>query len=825
MSAIFKEYIVPKLNTASFEPSESKAFLHILQLMDATDNEIYKNTNSTEDTAAVFTERVAQYLYFHPKIYANEQQGLEFVASWLPLLEEQFYPDKKSTKKLIEFLQFSLGYMQSEDLSEAIKIQVFQVIKALVQSASEASLPVARFLIHNAFDIRDYSSSEFLIQECLKYKILTGNYTVINENKTFTIFPFKINTDFVQYFYSGNWHQFTTTLHQILPVGRVYVTGAYNLISPWLSTYLAAFYKEHIALAVAAHEAIKERLIFQEAKSLKLLNIKTTDGEYPLIMALESKTWDAGDVLLFNNRDKDIPQTQIDLCYLRFLDWLSANGGSNFYSEAFQDYGKSILSNNTAQALPVQCIPFWFQKCHPKSGIKNQTELYNTLFSSLLIHSQNNQLPVMRLKNKDRQLTGKFLITEIFQIDENFKAWLVGLQQAGIKNPLNQFLVLAFYDARESLSTLFNEEHHHALHTYAIAMAYSARQASEAIRKQQLPLLVNIVTTLCVNAGNFARVNEIWALKNIDNNVANLCNDFAKHHYITDTTPLYLNRVQSWYNFLGDYYYSATTEAVWVSEMLETQGTRTAIFFNSIEDNISYFLNNTINRMLHFHKKCKQSENNQILFSGIAAQIETYLSDLLQELNKEKLAQHTVQQLHNYCKNAAFGFHAETDLANSINGYYDFHFVQETVTETNVLVEQLNTSQIEIESVQIDQNFVDTIIHNLEHYKTEGICDTQLLKVLDYRIADFKIWLLRDETGLEGRFSQALYMTLLDSDLAPGTELETYGILCRSLFVHLAKGSKMASSYVMGLKAMAKSRAYPEDLTTTLLQVVEDLNA
>ena len=68
-------------------------------------------------------------------------------------------------------------------------------------------------------------------------------------------------------------------------------------------------------------------------------------------------------------------------------------------------------------------------------------------------------------------------------------------------------------------------------------------------------------------------------------------------------------------------------------------------------------------------------------------------------------------------------------------------------------------------------------------------------------------------------------MTLLDSDLAPGTELETYGILCRSLFVHLAKGSKMASSYVMGLKAMAKSRAYPEDLTTTLLQVVEDLNA
>ncbi|WP_458627055.1 hypothetical protein [Winogradskyella sp. PC D3.3] len=828
MFAIFKAHSLPKLNTASLEASEAKALLLILELIDATDSEAYKNaknSSTTQSTSAAFTENLAQHLYNHPKIYANEQQGLEFIASWLPLLKAGFYPDKQSTNKLVDFLNFSLGYMSSKDLSETLINKVFEVIYILVHSASAASFPVAHFLIHRALDIRDYLSSDFLIQQCLEHSILVGNYTIVNSDNVSIDFPFKINTDFVEHFYTGNWQQLTTDLHHILPVGRIYNTSAYELITPWLSSDLANFYKAHIELAFAAHQAIKDRLIFQEAKSLELLNIKTADNFYPLIAALGSKVWDAGDVLIFSHRDKTIPHLQVDACYLRFLDWLSVDGGSNFYSEAFQDYGKSILSNNTARALPVQYIPFWFQKCHPKSGIKNQMDLYNRLFSNLLIQTEHNQLPLMRFEHKDLQLTGDFLLTKVFQIDENFKTWLEGLQKEGIKNPLNQFLLLTLYDARKSLLNLYNEAQQEVLHIYAIAMAYSASQASEAIRKQQLPLIVKILTTLCVDAGNFMRVNEIWALKHIDHCIVDLCNNFAKHHYITDTTPLHLNRVQSWYNFLSDYYYSATTEAVWVSEMLETQGQRTAIFFNRIEDDITYVINDTINRLLHFHKKSKQCLTNQAVFNGLSTQIETYLTDLLQELDKDKLGEHTIRYLHEYSKNETYGFQNKTALINAINGYYDFHSAQESITETNALIEQLNSPQIEIENVQIDRKFVEIIVHNLEHYKTEGTCDIQLLKVLDYRIKDFKIWLLCDETGLESRFSQALYMTLLDTDLAPGTTLETFGTLCRSLFVQLTKGSKLASSYAMGLKAMTKSGAYPEDLTNVLRQVIDDLNA
>ena len=68
-------------------------------------------------------------------------------------------------------------------------------------------------------------------------------------------------------------------------------------------------------------------------------------------------------------------------------------------------------------------------------------------------------------------------------------------------------------------------------------------------------------------------------------------------------------------------------------------------------------------------------------------------------------------------------------------------------------------------------------------------------------------------------------MTLLDVNLAPGTTLENYGTLSKSLFVHLIKGTKMAGSYAMGLKAMIKSGVYPENIATVLSQVVDDLKS
>ncbi|MBP1840545.1 hypothetical protein [Formosa algae] len=842
MSAIFKEYILPKIHIASLDASETKAFITVLELVNATHLEVYTTaTNSTvsDGLTANFTANLAQQIYFHPSIYANEQHGLEFIISWLPLLEHGFYPDEKSTNTLVKFLKFSLSYLQSDAISDGLKTQLFLVLKTLVHSTSKASLPITRFLIDSIFDIRDVLNSDFLIQQCLQHQILVGQYTVTNSEDELSAFPFKIDTDFIAHFFDTNWYTFISKFHHMLPVGRVYVTGAYDLMLPWFSNTLATFYKDHLNVAIDAHHALKERLIFGEVKSLELLNIKTSDNNYPLINALASKVWDAGDVLLFNNRDKAIPQDQLDNCYLRFIQWLSADGGSHFYTEAFKDYGIHILSDNTAEALPLQCIPFWFDTCHPKTGIASQTETYNTLFSKLLIEDCKGTLPVMRYQNQEVQVTGAFLIKEVFLAKEHLKTWLQHYLKLGLKNPLNQFLVRTFFDAREVLSEIYTPEQQNDLQVYLLELAYSARDTNQAIKAQHMPCIANTLFTLCVEPGNFTRVNEIWALKNLDDTIVDLCNQFARKHYINENRPLNLSNIQAWFNYLGDYYYSYKQEGVWVTTVLTTQGVRTATYFNAYKDDVGYFLDRLVKRVISFHKRCKQKETTNTIFTSIATEIETYLSDFLGELMPEKLHLNTITYLYEYSNSDDSRFSSNDVLYDQIESYSQFvlnseastaeksnpEHATESVTIAKNTDDAMPLSDTNLNAITMNQHYIKALLTNLETYKDTGVYETKLLAFFNENIEELKTWLSSDETGMENRFSQALYMALLDTNLAPGTDQDTYGTLCRSLFAHIVKGTKMSTSYGMGLQAMAKSGAYSTEVSTALLQVVDDLNA
>ncbi|MBU2061652.1 MAG: hypothetical protein KKH44_07390 [Bacteroidetes bacterium] len=828
MSAIFIKNIVPKVEKASFSDAELKAVIQILELMNATDNSVYKkalSNNNLKEVQADFSSKVSQHIYFHPELYKDEAAGLQLVASWLPLIENGFYPDKKSILKLLDFLYFNLTYFQSSETSEVIKAQIFQVLQILVQSKSEASLAVARFLVERIFDIRDVLNSDFLIQNCIKYDILNDSYTVVNQDQTISTHPFQIDDNFVLYFFENDWYHFITSFHQILPVGRIGSLTAYDLMRPWFSNELALFYKNNTESSLYAINALKDRLIFTEAKSLELLNIKNSDNFYPLIHFIGNKVWDAGDVLLFNNRDKNIPQNQLDNCYLKFLDWLSVDGGSNFNTEAFKNHGIKILSENTAEALPLQCILFWFNKCHPKAGQRHQIEVYNTLLGNLLLDQQTDKLPIMRFQNEAFQVTGAFLINDVFQTSENFKGWLQDFVKLGMINPLNQFLVRTFNDAKEELLNLYNAEQQEFLQLYLLEMAHSARDTSDEITKQNLPLIVKSLTILCFESGNFTRVNEIWGLKNIDDCVKRPCNDFAKSHYINENRPLNLNIIQAWFNYLGDFYYSSKKEAIWIADAFSMQGVLAANYFNAHDDNVSFFIDRAINHITTFHKKCKHREAENQIAGEIAALIELFLSDFLGALNAENLNTNTVQFLKKYSQNDTSSLVHQTRLLPIIDKLYQHHFKDVLKEETNVFIKHHITNTVAIETVSINPEYVDILLQNLENYSAEGICDIKILEVFNRDIVAFKSFLKQDDTGIETRFTQALYMTLLDINLAPGTTLENYGTLSKSLFVHLVKGTKMAGSYAMGLKAMIKSGVYPENVATVLSQVVEDLKS
>ncbi|MFD2541233.1 hypothetical protein ACFSSB_02790 [Lacinutrix gracilariae] len=844
MSAIFKTHIIPNLKLDALEASETKALQQVLEILEATDTDVYKNIQNNSDFSGItasFTTQVAQQIYFHPKRYADTAEGIAFVTAWLPLLEEGIYPDEKNVNKLVEFLTFNLGYFQSEAFSEATAQQLFQVIKILVESPSEAALPIAQFLIQRIFDIRDVLSSEYLIQNCLKHNLLSVTYAVKQDDETISTFPFTIDFNFINYFFEGNWELFIHQFHQLLPVGRVYEKSAYDIMTPWFSSDLANFYEANPNSALSAIEALKDRLIWADAQSDALLHLTTAEGNYPLMQTLANKKWNSGDVLLFNTRDTSLPKQQQDAGYINFLDWLIADSGANLNSEAFKDYGIKILSENTANNLPIECIPFWFQIAHPQTGFKNHSETFNALFSKLFLEDDSfGLLPTMRLKGEDVQVTGPFVIRTIAQSHSNVLLWFERLQNDGLKNPLNQFLIRAFCDAGEALLELFTAEEQENLQRLLLNLAYATRDASAIVKAKNIPLIAETLGFLCVESGNFTRVNEIWALKDLDANATDVCNQFARKHYINENRPLTLNTIQALFNYLGDYYYSLTKEAVWVPEALTTQGTRIAQYFNPHNEDVGFFIHRLIDRVLSFHKRCKSKETSNPIFKSISADIEVFLIDFLGKLNNEKLHLNTITQLYEYSNSDDSRFSTNDALYDQIESYSQF-VLETEATKSEEATEQdaedtqesesaegsvdtVPTSKIDINAIEVNQHYVEALLTNLETYKTAG-CETELLDFFNTHIENLKTWLTNDKTGLEMRFGQTLYMTLLDTDLAPGTALETYGNLSKNIFVHLVKGSNLATSYAMGLKTIAKSGAYSDPLANALLQVADQLNA
>ena len=101
MLEIFKNKILPKLETTQLSVPAAKALLQVLELQDCQDTKVLeqvKNSLGNLNNEAVFTEELAQQIYYHPEVYANEEEGIAFIISWLPLLENGFYPEKKAVK-------------------------------------------------------------------------------------------------------------------------------------------------------------------------------------------------------------------------------------------------------------------------------------------------------------------------------------------------------------------------------------------------------------------------------------------------------------------------------------------------------------------------------------------------------------------------------------------------------------------------------------------------------------------------------------------------------------------------------------------------------
>ncbi|MBW2960560.1 hypothetical protein [Mesonia aestuariivivens] len=817
--------------------TELQALLEVLELLEAKDSRAYieiQNTVGLQPIAPVFSKGLAQQIYYHPAVYADEARGFEWIVTWIPLLKKGFFPDEESAEKLVEFLYFGLAFLQSEKISTEKRERVFEVLHLLVHRKSEASLPVARFLMERAFDIRDQQSSSFIVQQSLKYKLLARTYFAKDSNDILKEFPFKITDDFVDHFYQNSFYLLAKSFHEVLPVSMENTAGAYELLKPWLTQDLAAFYAANEDFAKSAHQVLLERVFFVEDESFDYLNLCTAEGYYPLIAAFNDKEWNERDVLLFSLKDKNIPLKQTEPGFYKLQDWLLANNGINFNRPVFDNYGKAVLAVNSARELPVRSISLWLELSKAYHKNLPRKAYFNQVFACLLSDWKAKKLPVMSHEGEAFQVTGMFVLDDLLENIYLLKDWLPTYQRLGFADPLNQFLLLCFYDVRKDLKEKINEESNTVLYNYLITLAKDARETEPYLRETGVELCVKILVEVYKDIQDFKQVNEIASLKNIHPGVKAYCEEFAKSHYINTEIPLSINLIQSWYLFLNDYYYSLGKEALWVEEVLKNQGTRLANYFN--ENDEGSLPSEILFRLNMFLKMCSKHSGSYSKLNEIGSAISQHIFHLLQDLKPEKLSTQVVEVLYNYIMGHEINAYHNMQLESVILPFYEYYFQEEEEEEpdtTELPVESLleeettspTTEPLVLSSgTKVNKEVLEQVISGLENYKTTGIDSSVYKTFIEQHETEIKA-LLEENMELKMKMYQVLYLLVIDLEAAPDSDYEAYGDLSRNFFVTLVKGNSMALSYAQGLEMMASSGAYPEKLTQALLKVVTNLKA
>ncbi|MEH6656327.1 hypothetical protein [Leeuwenhoekiella marinoflava] len=824
--ARFKETLASKPDVSCLEPAEAQALLEALEMLGIQDGVAYTEAKKRLQDSKPdpdFTEVVAEQVYYHPRVYANEQEGFAFVAAWYPLVAKGFYPDEKSAAKLVEFLYFGLAFLQSEAISEESRLRIFEVLRILIHSKSKASVLVAQFLMHRALDMRDYLSAHFIIQYCLNYELITGIYFAADEQGILQEYPFRISDDFVMHFYKGKWELLVESLHQVLPVGQVGKPGAYEVLKPWLSEDLARFYAKNEQWVAAAHKVLVERVLFVEDESFDYINLRTSEGEYPLVTGLNSKQWDESDVLLFSIKDKNIPLKQTEPGFYRLQDWLLAADATHFNRPVFDDYGKIAFQVNSAKELPVRSILLWFVMSDAKSSTLSKIAFFNDVFSCLLTGWEVKQLPVMSHKGEDFPVTGVYVLRDLFETSTQLENWIPSFQPSGLADPLNQFLILCFYDARFQLNELLSDESKEALYNHLITLAHSARESKPYLRETGVQLIVETLIVLYKDTPKVGRVNEISALKNLHPSIIETCEQYAKSYYVNTETPLEPQFIQSWYLSLNDYYYSSGKELVWVAEVLKNQGERLAQYFNEVKAQ-EILANEVLFRLLTFLKRSTKNSKKYPGLEKIASEITTHLSDLLQHLKHGILFKNTVETFHSYLTGHEINLYHQMQLEPVIMPFYRYYFEQ---GDTRNVAESQNTNRVTplvTSAIKLSDVVLEQVITDLENFKESRIDSVVYRTFLEKNLTDIQS-LLAKNTPLAMQFYQALYLIIIDVEAGPDGIYKAYGNLVRSVFVQFLKGTAMAQTYGQGLQMMAESGAYSENLTETLLQVVTDLKA
>ncbi|MGO3706982.1 MAG: zinc ribbon domain-containing protein [Mesonia hippocampi] len=813
-----------------------------------------------------FNDALEQQLYKFTNEFDKTDTGFAKIASWEPMIQQEYWPSLKTVLKIIEFLKANYTSFSGGALQETQKQAVQEALLKLINSPQKSAMYVSRFLVSLSLE-NSGEEETWLSNQALKNRIFSNSYSVGDDfSDTAKSRTFAADDEFIKHFFGGDWYLFIQKLHQALSVAQGYGTTPYDLMETWIDrspTHIAKQYQENPTWASETLAILLESILVLN-QGEELLGLQTEEGNYPLLEVLAAKEWGYQEAYLFTQRPPNLPVSITYKLYKKLTAWFSVDVVEKLNTELYRELLTDSLQFSTSAYLPDCMLPLWFKYGNTLKYKEYVTQAFQKIFNVLLADINARKLPVVLTANGVKQLSGIEVLNSVFPDTLSCLNWLADTAEIQtITEPLNQFMIFVLHDMREEILpyvnkaehttaySAFSEEqflarNHKIIFDFIEKMMVTAKELSRGEQEIYLRLLLDI-TVACHSDNHAGDVLSILS------NMGDLYDETNERYEALLSVTLPEKETYGWgdfkfaYSYIEDYYYSFRRKERWVGDFLIDFTPKVIDFFNS-NDSYPGQITYAINKLVEILVKENEFDDVPYELRTTFRTITSHLKDILTKVDPAQFDGEEIAILYKdiqdqYEQGASFGF---VSIRSAVEEIFLYHFPDIEEEEDDELDEEyqtveayeenqtsaeiptgnvLSTEEITglLTSFRVDEDHIKLIQNHLEDYKATQLDNPMLLSPLTMRMEEVKAWFTTNPVASMD-FYQKLYMLVLDPETAPDAKFPSLGAMARMVFVQLTQDTVYAAAYASGIQGMVSSGVYSEIFTAVLNDTVNQLN-
>lgn len=775
-----------------------------------------------------------EYYFSASKAYEEYQAGFGHIESWLEPLKAGHYPTRHALDKALKFVEHHHSHVSVKD--DHTRNILLDVLHLLLEAPNEVSYHTATFIIAHALDIRHYLLAEWYADAAIRYGFCCRSHYYISESPQPR--KFEIGDAFIADFFEGSWGKFIQTYNRLASVGSGLAHGPADLVKNWIDYNPAALAEQLSAnpdWALQTIDALKEGLLIQGTQGI--LHIRTENGEYPLIEALALKQWDMADVALYYHRPGELHYHQPEGCLKRFYEWLTDNGGINYYSPVFEKYARHFFTFSAdAKKIPAGMIPLWLSESAACNNDQKKKAFFEDQFSVLVPLGCNNPLATVLREGEAFQLTSNYIFEHIFNGFGEVVAYAKANFHYGLKSAANRFVLQALYHAKDELiDRSENEEELAELVTALSALALNQHEA-KMYNDYWLSYLIDVIIAQRNGFTNrFGFLNMVWKLGGLHYSISEKIYDFVKENIsecIERDPETGLNALYAYYE---DYFFGNRIDAKWVIYVLQE---RTREIARAFEQHEELFIEKGRFMLEYMTREIHIGEADQRRTLG---ELEKHLYAVIEQVSPEKIPAELIGEIREKINTGKISLHISSKLERWMeeHGFAvedEIPVPEPSIPEEEVQLpddidfdsEEIHMDMMQLSTFmstfQVNKDQMAILTNHLPYYKKDRTDNPMMLSILMMKQAEIKAFLAEDMSAAIALY-QKLLEIILDPLCAPNGPFPGYGQMTALMMPQMLEGSVFAMQYIHSLETMASSGTYSTPHQEVLVSLAEQLKS